>query len=174
MKLEIRLLFWITPLILSGCGISCNYCSDKSTTATPKTEFEPTAPHQKAYQQIADLNLLIIALEKYKMENHQYPISSNNGRGYDAVISDQKNGIRTIEWIKGLAPRYINKLPNYPSSRKNQGKQYLYRSDGANYKLIAGINNIDCDNIKETFPTLVDPRRNCWAIGYWTKNANQW
>ena len=114
-----------------------------------------------------DLNKLKSALEDYLKKNAAYPVSE----GFDGLYT--KWGESSEEWIKGLAPKYIDKLPRDPRKSNNPSQQYLYKSDGKNYKLIAN-NPPDCERIKNEFPDSIDPQRDCWAYGYWSKKGIAW
>jgi hypothetical protein len=52
-------------------------------------------------------------------------------------------------------------------------QQYIYNSNGADYKLISNYPE-DCDSVKRMNPALIDPTRNCWVYGFWTKGAISW
>jgi hypothetical protein len=108
------------------------------------------------------------ALNKYYHDNKSYPKSSG---GWDAIISiyGQSKG----DWIPGLAPKYIKKLPVDPRKVKDPVKQYMYMSDGTNYKLIAHF-PVGMNDIINEYPQLVDPRRPSWAFGVWTEAAKNW
>jgi hypothetical protein len=52
-------------------------------------------------------------------------------------------------------------------------EQYLYRSDGRDYKLVSH-RPARCEIIRRMKPVLIDPVRGCNAVGYWTKGAADW
>ncbi len=108
------------------------------------------------------------ALQLYYDKNKIYPKSSG---GWDAVVANY--GESRQDWIRGLAPEYIKILPADPRQSKDPGQQYMYNSDGINYKLIAhhppGI-----EEIINMHPDLVDPARPSWAFGVWTEGAKNW
>lgn len=123
-------------------------------------------------QRLSDLQAVKAALEKYHQANGAYPVSS----AWDGLHSQW--GESTEEWIQGLAPTYIATLPLDPTHDNPKPSQYLYRSDGKDYKLIAHHTN-DCDEIRRKESGLVDSVRNkddggCWGYGYWTEGAARW
>ena len=108
------------------------------------------------------------ALNQYYRDNKSYPKSSG---GWDAVLAIY--GQSKEDWIPGLAPKYIKKLPVDPREAKDPVKQYMYKSDGTDYKLIAHF-PVGMDDVIKDYPQLVDPRRPSWAFGVWTENAKNW
>lgn len=81
----------------------------------------------------SDLKSITKALELYKIDNGQYPVTigqascTNNWCGWDQVKGDN--------FIVGLSPKYIATLPQLPDIYANNNA-YLYQSDGPNYQLI--------------------------------------
>ena len=138
---------------------------------TPKTAVPVVDPINKKLTRVSDLGRIVYALEKYKIKYKQYPISSNHGRGLDGLFSDY--GLSKEDWIDGLAPEFIPSLPRDPRMLADGKTQYLYISNGAHYKLIAHLPD-DCESIYKIYPKLVDPKRQCWAYGYWTPKAASW
>lgn len=109
---------------------------------------------------------LLAALDRYHADNGQYPLSKD----WDGVNSAW--GKASEEWINGLAPKYIAELPKDPGVPK-EGRGYLYKSDGVDYKLLAHYPE-DCALVEKHFPRSIDPMRNCWAYGYWTEGGKNW
>lgn len=139
------------------------------------TQEEPSSTVQQLKTQtnytkrLKDLYAISLALEKYKQDHHSYPISSSGK--WDGLYS--AFGESKIDWITGLSPKYISKLPRDPRLHHDPTQQYLYTSNGANYKLIAHGAE-DCIEVLENTPEFVDPQRNCHAYGFWTKKASDW
>src|SRR5262249_44470133 len=82
-------------------------------------------------------------------------------------------------WLPELVGKYLTKNPCEPThSDDSKGPQYLYRSDGKDYKLIAHVTG-DCSPAIEqdgaAYGVRIDPARigptSCWAYGYWTPDA---
>lgn len=88
---------------------------------------------QKDYEstQLRDLKVIKNALEKYYIKYNSYPVSE----GFDGLYT--KWGKEGKIWIKGLVPEFLDSLPRDPRINKNKTQQYLYKSDGKDYKLIA-------------------------------------
>jgi hypothetical protein len=123
--------------------------------------------YPKTIQRLKDLGNIKNALKKYFDKNMAYPKS----QGWDGYMSNL--GKSGINWIENLEPNFIDPLPH--ESSKNINEQFLYKSDGKDYKLIFHANLEECSySVQITNPELVDPARNCWAYGYWTKNAEKW
>lgn len=149
----------------------CACSTINSAKIIPKTEFQVITPSEKTTSRLADLSIIPHALEKHKQKYGTYPISSQRGNGWDGFHS--RYGESNPIWIKGLVPEFLSSLPRDPRMNNSDSQQYLYKSDGANYKLIAHSPD-DCYIVLKTFPNLVDPERNCWAYGYWTPKAHGW
>ncbi|EDN68662.1 hypothetical protein BGP_3145 [Beggiatoa sp. PS] len=65
-----------------------------------------------------------------RMADHQaYPTSV----GFDGIYTNW--GEAKQDWIPCLAPNYLYTLPRDTSNTDQADKQYLYRSDGQDYKL---------------------------------------
>ena len=113
---------------------------------------------------LKQLRKLKNALGKYFSKNGHYPRSV----GFDGIKT--KWGKASKNWIPSLAPEFIGELPRDPRMSDDEGKQYLYKSDGKDYKLLAhGI----APSTKAEYQ-LQDPRRPTWAFGYWTTKAVNW
>lgn len=122
-------------------------------------------------QRLSDLTIVKDALQRYKLAHNEYPKST----GWDGLNS--KWGEDTDVWVKGLAPEFLPKLPLDPEHDTANPPQYLYRSNGIDYKLLAHQPR-DCDTVRRTNPEMVDPARDrngrCRAYGYWTTAASRW
>jgi hypothetical protein len=113
------------------------------------------------------------ALERYRAEHGAYPASANNGREWNGIgwKGDPQN------WIPDLVPKYLPRIPSDPRNTTIPYAQYIYRSDGTNYKLIA-LSPEDCNAVITHRPKYSDPARNsgdqCSAYGVWSKDAAAW
>lgn len=121
--------------------------------------------------EVGDLLKIVYALNRYKIDHSSYPPSSNGIRAWDGFKSDF--GESRIDWIRELAPTYINALPRDPRMLDNGKQQYLYMSNGANYKLIA-YHPSNCEQVRKLYPSMIDPKRGCQAFGFWTDRAIDW
>lgn len=119
---------------------------------------------------VANLYLIVEALNKYKNDHHQYPISNNKGNDWSSIYTTTDTAHEN--WIEGLAPKYILQLPVDPRQSTNKLEQYAYQSDGANYKLVA-FYPPDCAEVYAINPKmLVTVGNKCVGYGFWTKRAN--
>lgn len=138
---------------------------------SPTTVVKPPVITEKTPLRIADLSRIVFALESYKRDHNQYPISSGGGKGWDGIFSSW--GESRSDWIEGLAPKYIRELPRDPRYHNVPHEQYVYRSNGANYMLLA-YNPDDCAKVWKLYTNLVPENRYCWAYGFWTVGATGW
>lgn len=123
-------------------------------------------------ERLADLSAIKTALEAYRAENGAYPASEGGGTEWNGRLWAGADGA----WIPGLAPKYIAALPTDPRDAVTPYMQYVYRSDGQNYKLLALFPE-DCSTTVGERRELADPVRNarrCSAYGYWTPGAANW
>lgn len=122
-------------------------------------------------KRLADLRQIVSALELYYNDNQAYPVSTGGSGVWDGLYSSW--GDSTSNWIAGLAPEYIAELPRDPRQHTDPTQQYIYRSDGVDYKLISH-NPEDCAGFTTNYPEISDPRRDCWAFGFYTPGAKNW
>lgn len=143
--------------VLASCG-SGSTEEDRALTKDTVSAIDP-----QTEQRIADLTEVNALLERYYVANGSYP-KSDNAQGYASAWGASLGA----DWIPELATA----LPRDPSlSEAGDGAQYLYISNGADYKLIAHATS-DCSPNIETGGVRIDPRRTdgstCWAYGFWT------
>jgi type II secretory pathway pseudopilin PulG len=118
-------------------------------------------------ERLADLKQIQVALEKYRQSRGGYPQS----QGFDGLYS--RFGYSGEQWIKGLVPEFLDKLPRDPRRNADPANQYLYASDGKDYKLISHSPE-DLGYVARTRPELLDPKRTTFAYGYWSAGAADW
>lgn len=112
-------------------------------------------------RRIADFSTIERALAKYHVDHGKYPVS---GGSFST----------SNKWIPELVPHYLPSVPRDPRFLKMvQNKQYLYLSNGTDYKLIAHAPE-DFGLVSKMNPALVDPRRASYAYGIWTPGAKEW
>lgn len=160
--------------MLAALSIFTAACEEKNLVADqiiPKTTFAPVADAGAAHPQISDMYKIILALELYKLDHRSYPMSSRQGEGWDGILS--RYGESREDWIQGLVPEYISELPVDPRNPASDKHQFIYKSNGANYKLIVHSSS-DCEFVRTLYPATIDPKRNCYAYGFWTKRAARW
>ena len=123
-------------------------------------------------------NLIMIehALEKYRNDHGGYPITGSvNGRLVFYGIgwnSDDPN------WIPGLVPNYLDRLPVDPRKATIKNAQYIYASNGSAYKIVSMLPE-DCWFAVLLRPWLRDPVRSpshkgiCQAYGIYSPGAEK-
>lgn len=162
-----KFLYFVALLGVAGC----NDLDDQVEESSPKTEYPPVLITEATPQRVIDLTTIIYALEAYKRDHRSYPLSVGSGRQWSGV----NNGVvgNAEDWIGGLVPRYLHVLPRDPRGSDSSYPQYIYKSNGAHYKLISR-NPSDCEKVKVLYPYLIDRKRGCRAYGYWTPKAAMW
>lgn len=139
----------------------------KKTMESEKKYFSQIASIDSHENRLSDLIKIKSALNSYFIHNKSYPKSL----GFDGRYT--KWGYSGADWIKGLSTEYIQELPSDPRNTTDPSKQYLYKSDGRDFKLIAHQPD-DCIDVKQSHPETIDPKRNCWAYGFWTEGGKNW
>lgn len=117
---------------------------------------------------VYDLVRITEALFEYKADRGAFPKSDN----WDGYVSDWGRSGGEL-WIDGLATDYIKALPRDRRQVLAPAQQYLYKSDGKDFKLISH-DPVDCNMLSKIEPSLIDPKRSCNAVGFWTQGAESW
>jgi len=106
------------------------------------------------------LKQLQTALENYYSDNNAYPTTGGSWFGV-SVNGGSKTTSGVNAYIPGLTPTYISVLPTDPQNIKTGWSGYLYRSNGANYKLLSHSRGPE-GTWGSTF-AFYDPIRSTWA-----------
>ena len=85
--------------------------------------FLPSLARARDSQRIDDARKLITILEQYKSDNGSYPVTAG-------WISSSSG---STDWISGLAPSYVDRVPVDPRNTAAKELYYYYRSDGNDY-----------------------------------------
>ena len=136
--------------------------------ALPRAAFSPLH-----LRRIADLTDVRNALEAYRRDHKLYPVTPK--AGWLGLYNGW--GAESADWVPGLVPRYSAVLPRDPRRNTDPFGQYLYRSNGTDYKLITLYPGYDCMDVVKARPDLADPQRGgkrCHAFGYWSPGAADW
>lgn len=132
-------------------------------TAKPQASGQPPAaadPRLVNRKRVQDLVTINDALRNYYAKNGVYPKAEGLAGAHE----------RGAAWIPDLSPDFLPSIPRDPEH--NGATQYVYVSDGANYKLIAqGASLVGSGNV-EVLGIKIDPTRNPTpqnaAFGFWT------
>lgn len=114
-------------------------------------------------KRVSDLVTMNDALKAYFAKHGKYPVAEKLGGFLE----------RGKDWIPGLSPEFVAELPRDPAmSSDKAGPQYLYASNGADYKLVAqGVSLVGGTNV-EVLGVKFDPSKNNTmeraAFGFWT------
>jgi len=140
--------------ISSGFGMRAYYRHWLAASVSPDT-----------LQRIKDIENLQGALFKFKKDHGYFP--STEGR-WDGLYTTY--GKSSEDWIPGLVPKYIDKLPRDPRNHTAMNEQYFYWSDGVDYKLIAH-NTPDARIVQLVRPEMYDSAREGRSFGVWSPSA---
>jgi hypothetical protein len=131
-------------------------------TATAATWTQDPRLHNR--KRVSDLVSINDALKAYHSRHGSFP----KAEGLSGYVQ------RGAAWIPGLAPDFIKVLPRDPAQSDDpSAPQYLYASNGADYKLLAhGVALAGGTNV-EVLGVRIDPSRNPTAerasFGFWTE-----
>lgn len=125
------------------------------------------------YQHISSIHRSLL---RYYRDHKSFPVSSD-WDAYSDCWGENKGQKGNAQWIRGLVPKYMKILPVDPSHTLECKNQYLYKSNGQDFKLIA-LKSKYCINSILFFSSKIDPKRQgndgCHAFGFWTVNAEMW
>lgn len=114
-------------------------------------------------KRVGDLVTLNDALKAYHKKRGAYPVAAG-------LVGLPDRG---AAWIPGLAPEFVAELPRDPAlSMDKDGPQYVYVSDGKDYKLLArNVSLVGGTNV-EVLGVKIDPTHSTTAesasFGFWT------
>jgi len=122
-----------------------------------------TTPRLHNRRRVSDLVTINDALKAYFKKNGSYPAAS----GLGGVVE------RGAAWIPGLAPEFLPELPLDPAAAAEPGgPQYVYASDGKDYKLLAHNVSLVGSTSVEVLGVKIDmtrqPTMENASFGYWT------
>jgi general secretion pathway protein G len=80
----------------------------------------------------SDLRQLEAAITQYKQQYGRYPVMGTDADG-DGFASEDESS----DYIAGLSPAFISKLPKDPSRGSNEGYSYMTNTNGTVFKLVA-------------------------------------
>lgn len=156
-------------IILAACNDGPPEIKVKPTAPVEVVEVvetvDPAALFEQRKTDLAELNA---ALEQHYNITGTYP--ETNGGNWASVFHSQS--APTTAWIPGLVPNYIAETPVDPDSTVDpKSPQYLYKSNGVGFKLIAHLTG-DCAMLSDLDAAKADPKRSnggaCWGWGYFT------
>lgn len=116
-------------------------------------------------RRLGDLQRVGNALAAYKQQHGRYPLQGEKNLviGLDPAASE----------FSKLVPSLLAQLPRDPRLLADPNRQYLYFSNGTDFKFITHGPE-DMGFVQKKMPTLVDPRRPQHAYGIWTAGAVTW
>jgi hypothetical protein len=159
----------LIAIVTAGCDVANNTPAADPTPLVETVANPPPPPLEgEALQRHLDLIKIKSALERYAADhNGAFPVT----QGYAGYVSAWGPSLGD-KWIPELVPAYIDRLPRDPAnSTTADGRIYIYRSDGKDYKLLAHGWG-ECSSDVELDGVRVDPVRSkdgkCWAYGVWT------
>lgn len=123
-------------------------------------------------QRVSDITNVHKALQAYYIFNGSYPSTG----GFENALGDPTcdftlsgSDTHTENWIPGLVPNYINKLPQDPtgkdqtlgSYRADQGTCYIYASDGT-YYILTAWGTVESDTLGDNLYRRIGFREGQW------------
>lgn len=116
--------------------------------------FSQSSESSRDIQRQADLQIVSTALELYKNKYGEYPQGCNAAGSWSGHAPDYACASGN-EYILGLAPEFIPRLPQDPKlNGDNSGYAYLTNSDGTVYKFVAH-RTVESENVNYGHPFQV-------------------
>jgi SAM-dependent methyltransferase len=122
---------------------------------------------QRQSARVQHLTLIRDALQRFHDAEGRYPRTKT----WDGIQSNW--GRSATDWIPELVPKFLPVLPCDPRPGGNPDQQYLYRSNGTDFKVISHAPD-DFLAVTKQRPELADPTRPGWAYGFWSAGAANW
>ena len=112
-----------------------------------------------------DFTRVANALAAYKLAHGQYPLQGKASLviGLDPAASE----------FSILVPKLLAHLPRDPRNLSDPNRQYLYFSNGSDYKFIVHAPE-NMGRVASEQPALIDPKRPTFAYGIWTSGGAGW
>ena len=152
-----------------------------SLTAMGITSYSAVQRNARNTERKTDLKDIEVALEAYRLETGAYPNTWGSWLGAPGCAWGG-----TTNWIPGLAPNFIDKLPLDPRTAQANASSanwyctyyaswncYLYLSNGVQYKLLA---HCSPEGTMISSDPFYDPVRpvNAWQISSDAIPRNSW
>lgn len=123
---------------------------------------------------LSDLAAVRDALEAFRKDHGRYPISAEVAKTGNGWAGFHWNEVGE-NWLPDLVPKYLERAPLDPRDSPDAYPQYIYYSDGRDYKLISlGAEDFSDVSRRSNLAAMVDPARPNNAYGYWTPGAKMW
>lgn len=135
-----------------------------NVSISEQNSYEDLDLDNLAIIQLSDLTKIFNALNKYYIKYGNFPTSI----GWDGLYTHSGNA--SEDWIHGLVPEFLDALPRDPRLNSSPYTQYLYKSNGKDFKLISE-NGFIAGKVKKSY---VDPIRASHAFGFWSEGAINW
>lgn len=103
-------------------------------------------PKARDVERQADLRNLQTAIEQFKQKNGRYPAA-----GCALVSGWSIESSACSEYITGLTPDFLSKLPHDKKRSTNRGYAYATNADGSVYK-IAALQTVESERVTNTHP----------------------
>lgn len=150
---------WSQPAPAASAKPTASAHPPEGYDALVATRSDPRLLNRK---RVTDLVSMNDALKAYHAQHGSYPKA-------EGLLGYAERG---EAWIPGLAPDFIPRLPSDPAGGAQPNVQYVYASDGKNYKLLAqNVSLIGGTNV-EVLGVRIDPTRRPTAenaaFGFWT------
>lgn len=129
-------------------------------------------PYKRVAERVRVARTIADALARYHAQANQYPVRHN----FSPLYGNTGDAVR--RWLPELGPS-LKRLPGAIDNNDNGLGQWLYRSDGQDFKLIFHEpTDIEQRIVLQKFRSLADPERisqkSVRAFGYWSPGAIHW
>jgi hypothetical protein len=164
-KMCVTAMFFLSGLLV---GHTYVYAQDNPKNLSKNIDNTKDILSNNTTQRIKMFDTVSKALGRYKADMGKYPVESVDGITTSYVGWSQEKNKRT--GFNLLVPKYLSIIPKDPRLNDSQYEQYIYISNGKDYKFIAHSPE-DVKAVISSKPSLIDPARPTWAYGIWTPGA---
>lgn len=99
--------------------------------------FDQARAQARDKARMSSLKEVQLALEVYKAQNGSYPLSGCSASGFAGPGPASSGFTACNNYIPGLVPDFIDKLPTDPRFESESTRGYYYQSDGNSYKFMS-------------------------------------
>jgi prepilin-type N-terminal cleavage/methylation domain-containing protein len=99
--------------------------------------FDQARAQARDKARLSSLKEVQLALEVYRAQNGSYPIAGCGAASFAGPGPGSAGFSQCGDYIVGLVPDFIDRLPVDPRFENDSNRGFYYRSDGNSYKLMS-------------------------------------
>ncbi len=99
--------------------------------------FDQARAQARDKARMSSLKEVQLALEVYKAQNGSYPVAGCSAADFAGPGPGTSGFTQCTNYIVGLVPDFIDKLPTDPRFENDSNRGFYYQSDGNSYKFMS-------------------------------------